>query len=500
MSDGPRPLLAPHATAAVVLGASDWRQAGLGEAPSFRRSAKGVVAWLYDRGGLGLAPDLVLDLFDSPESAGEQVARIRDTLDAWLRDRRERGAPVADVLVFYVGHGQTDERGVLSLLVRGSRRNLEAETGIKAPDLARALRLGAPQQRRLVVLDCCFSEAAVRDFVGMSGALSQAVATGAGKALAEESPGRGTLLLCSSPAGEASIGAPGAERTLFTGAVLDVLREGVPGAGAALSFAELREAAFDRMILGFGAQAPRPVLHQPDQREGDLTRLGAFPNAASAAEGAAPRAARQEERPEAKRPEEKRPEAKPAEAKPPKGDKPAAEAATSKPDQADPFAGIFDMFSSRGRGAAGGAADQAGGDAPRNPAEGKPRPSRWAWLWWRPKTWRGWVASSVAILLGMALVNVWLEGQTPTTRPSWEIAAEGMAREQRGDMAAAAEFYLAAARQSDPTAMHRLAIFYENGLGGLPRNPTLAIQYYQGAAQRGVVPAQQRLMQLGQRW
>jgi hypothetical protein len=473
VSEAARPLLAPEATAAIVLGASDWRAAGLSEAPSFRRSAKGVVAWLYDRGGLGLAPDLVLDLFDSPESAGEQLARIRDTLDSWLRDRRARGEPVADVLLFYVGHGHTDERGVLSLLVRDSRRNLEAETGIKAPDLARALRLGAPQQRRLIVLDCCFSEAALAGFVGMSGALSQAVAAGAGKAIAEESPGRGTLLFCSSPAGEPSIGAPGAERTLFTGALLEVLREGVPGAGPALSFAALREAAFDRMIAGFGAEAPRPVLHQPDQRAGDLTRLGAFPNrAAGDATGAVREPERRAAPPEPRReperppppPEPRRPEPRRAEMPPPEPRR------AEKPPE------------------------------PERPRE-EPRASRWAWLWWKPKTWKGWAWSILAVLVVAGGINAWIDGQqAQLPQAPWMLAGEGMAREQAGDLAGAAARYLAAAAQNDPTALGRLGWFYENGLGGLPRNPQLAVQNYQRAAQMNYAPAQQRLMQLGLRW
>src|SRR4051812_23681962 len=163
----PRPL-DPRSTAAVVLGAHDWTEAGLGRAPSFLRSARGVVAYLYDSAGLGLDPELVLDLFDDPTGAGDQLARVRDTLDVLLRERREAGRPVADVLVYYVGHGFTDDQGHLSLLVRRSRRGLEAETGIKAPDLARTLRLAAPQQRRSVILDCCFSEAAARAFIGMA--------------------------------------------------------------------------------------------------------------------------------------------------------------------------------------------------------------------------------------------------------------------------------------------------------------------------------------------
>src|SRR5689334_19335826 len=100
-----RRLLEPSVTAAVVIGAHDWNDAGLGRAPSFLRSAKGVLSYLIDSAGLNLDPALVLDLFDDTSSAGEQLARIRDTLDVLLRERREEGRKVADVLIYYVGHG-----------------------------------------------------------------------------------------------------------------------------------------------------------------------------------------------------------------------------------------------------------------------------------------------------------------------------------------------------------------------------------------------------------
>src|ERR1700678_4221803 len=98
-SDG---LLNPVSTAAVILGAHDWTEANLGRAPSFLRSARQVVAYLYDPRGLGLDPELVLDLFDDPSGAGDQLARIRDSLDTMVRDRCEAEHPITDVLLYYV--------------------------------------------------------------------------------------------------------------------------------------------------------------------------------------------------------------------------------------------------------------------------------------------------------------------------------------------------------------------------------------------------------------
>jgi hypothetical protein len=168
-------LLNPASTAAVILGAHDWTEAGLGRTSSFLRSARRVTAYLYDSAGLALDSELVLDLFDDPAGAGDQLSRLRETLDVQLRERRDAGRPVTDLFVYYIGHGHTDDQGHLSLLVRRSRRGLEAETGIKAPDLARTLRLAAPQQRRCIILDCCFSEAAARAFIGMAGDLNKQV-------------------------------------------------------------------------------------------------------------------------------------------------------------------------------------------------------------------------------------------------------------------------------------------------------------------------------------
>ena len=278
-----RRLLDPVSTCAVILGAHDWTQIGLPQALSFLRSAEGCYRYmlLQPPDGLGLQPDVVLNLFDDSSSASTQLIRISDTIGGFVRDTRDTGQPLRDVLIYYIGHGTCESGSHLHLLVRDSRKGIEEQSSIGTDDLARVLRVAAPQQRRLVVLDCCFSEAAAADFDAM-GTLEEAVAAAAGKDLEQSpSPERGTLLLCSSPRNRVSIGSATGERTLFTGALLEVLGEGsVSHNSAMLSFADLREAVWDRMLNEQGAGAPRPALHQPDQSEGDLTHVPAFPNAA----------------------------------------------------------------------------------------------------------------------------------------------------------------------------------------------------------------------------
>jgi hypothetical protein len=277
--------LAPESTAAIVLGAHDWSGVGLGLANSYLRSARGILDYFRDGTGLGLDPGRVLDLFDNEEAASKQIERVYDKVQTWLLEHLERKPPVADLIIYYIGHGMVDDSNHLAMLVKSSRSPLETDTAIGAPSLARTLRRAAPHQRRIVVLDCCFSEAAARAFIGM-GDLSQQIASIAWRDLRDDrsdnvhNPAEGTLLFCSCSADQLSIGPPTAERTLFTGAVLDVLRQGAEGYPEVLSFADLCAAALDRMIVSFGTNAPAPVLHQPNAKRGSLTHAPAFRNLA----------------------------------------------------------------------------------------------------------------------------------------------------------------------------------------------------------------------------
>jgi hypothetical protein len=276
-------LLQSPNTIAVILGASDWTRARLPIALSFRRSAADFELYLLRKSpqGLGLRAELMLNLFDDPSPANTQLIQIGETVGNLVRERLDTESPIRDILIYYVGHGCSEGGRHLHLLVRDSVAGFEEQSSISTFDLAQILRVAAPQQRRLAIFDCCFSEAATQAF-GAMGTIDEAVAATAMKDLAPElpTPERGTLLLCSSPRKLISIGLPNAEHTLFTGSFLSVLRDGVPSHRLPMfSFADLKEHIFDRMGRDYD-RPPRPALHQPDQQAGDLTHLAAFPNAA----------------------------------------------------------------------------------------------------------------------------------------------------------------------------------------------------------------------------
>jgi len=66
--------------------------------------------------------------------------------------------------------------------------------------------------------------------------------------------------------------------TMFSHALLEVLRKGDLHRPAQLSLRDLKEFAEDRLAALPEKNAPRPGLHSPDQSEGDVADVPFFPN------------------------------------------------------------------------------------------------------------------------------------------------------------------------------------------------------------------------------
>lgn len=294
----------PRGTAALILGASAWPRAPrLEAAPSFAQSARDVAAYLTDPRGFALPRDNLLDLFDLDAEAIEIQDRIAEFL-AGTRARLEAdGRKLRDIIIFYVGHGAYDEgpASEFYLAVRRTRAGNELASSLSAGHLARVLRAGGRRARRYVILDCCFAGAVLREFM-LQSTLAQAMV----QKLRHEFPVEGTALLCSSSSLDPSKAPRGEAHTMFSGALLEVLRGGDPDHDHAFSIEALAEAMTERIRRRFEDAATRPEVHCPDQRTGQVSKVPLFRNPATFGTT----------RPEATQPEPTRPEITQGEAKP----------------------------------------------------------------------------------------------------------------------------------------------------------------------------------------
>ena len=211
----------------------------------------------------------------------------------------------------------------LHLIVHTTEKGYVDGTGLSVRQLAAALQKEAHGLRRYIILDCCFSGAALHHF--SSGAEGVAalvaadikreasavadptetlaqVAAGAGgperfplpsaagpqdvRPSARQLPEAGTVLLCSSNADELSLTKAGDGCTLFTGSVLRVLApRGASDAAQVdnrdasgpISFARLRDRVWG-LISSKIADAPYPQLYAPRQVAGaDLCAVPLLP-------------------------------------------------------------------------------------------------------------------------------------------------------------------------------------------------------------------------------
>ena len=207
---------APHAqTLAILLGASSFP----GHAPfadpntAFANAAARFRAYLVTDMGL-VVDDTLLDLFNDHRPFRELVDAIRAFLT---------GHPNAQNLIFYyVGHGVLVDGGAeLALYIHDTAASHPLNTSVRVDALWEALGGDLARRRRqYLVIDACYS-GMTADHVEQR--IRQTTA-GAGAPLAL--PVSGTSVLSSTTRDEDSLAPTGWDCTLFTRALLEVLRNG----------------------------------------------------------------------------------------------------------------------------------------------------------------------------------------------------------------------------------------------------------------------------------
>jgi hypothetical protein len=233
---------------------------------SFARSAAAFVNLFQDEKAIVFPRPVILDLFDSDDDPSSLVERIRQ----FIRNEQK----LTDVLFYYCGHGEflPDRRYYLTLK-RTTPEN-EAFTGLPLRQMGITLEAPLASKRVFIVLDCCFAGRAAKEL--MTTALGNLIE----KDVLRPFPRRGRALIAASAAGEPAIAPEGEPLTMFTGALVDVVSNGIAGEKRELSLRDIVDSVRIRINERHGSAGVAPQIHAPWQIEGDITELPFFVNRA----------------------------------------------------------------------------------------------------------------------------------------------------------------------------------------------------------------------------
>ena len=141
----------------VVLGASMFPGLEGLDNPAFARSAVAAKEVFASAGPL-FRRVAVLDLFDQDLSPNAIIDAIERHIAAH--------PDMADLLVYYCGHGDFLRDQTYFLTLRGTRKGREATTGLTLRGLRHDLETQLSRRRLYLVLDCCYAGAAVKEWMG----------------------------------------------------------------------------------------------------------------------------------------------------------------------------------------------------------------------------------------------------------------------------------------------------------------------------------------------
>jgi tetratricopeptide (TPR) repeat protein len=270
----------PQTTLLILLGASAWPYSTeFQSSEAFANAARRLKAYFLNPRLFGLPAEDLLDLFDSNHSPDELDVEIRQFLEQRVVAMRAAGNAARDVLLYFVGHGGFVGRDAdFYLALRRTRMDNPRASGLQMLSLADTLTEKARHLRRIIILDCCFAAAAFSAFQAGPDqvALEKTSDAFEVRRKAVGFPTKGTALLCSSSHKSPSLLLPDGSSTMFTKALLDALVQGTTPQLDRLSLRDVRGLAAD--VLMEIRNAPRPIVHSPDQSEGDIADIPFFPN------------------------------------------------------------------------------------------------------------------------------------------------------------------------------------------------------------------------------
>jgi tetratricopeptide (TPR) repeat protein len=258
----------PARSYAVLIGSSSYADPALEDLPAVANNLTRLGELLEDPTVWGLPPGHCVRV---PEPASPAEA-----LDA-VHDAARRADDT--LLVYYAGHGLSDAAGLL--LALPSTDPQRAYTSVDFDALRREVLGVRRDANRIVVLDCCYSGSAL--IGGMGGGMNGPVE------MAEQSRIAGSYLLTASAATRQALAPPGETYTAFTGELIRLLDQGLPGGDGLIEVTRI----YERLHGELRAKG-RPL---PQQRLSNTGRtLAIARNRYGAARAAAPSGKRSSEK------------------------------------------------------------------------------------------------------------------------------------------------------------------------------------------------------------
>jgi uncharacterized caspase-like protein len=239
---------------AVLIGVSAYNSAEFPPIRAARNSLQAMYAMLSDPKLCAWPPEQIT-VIANPATAPDLADQIADLAENTSRV----------LLVYYVGHGILSARGELCLTVTSTRPDRPKISGLAWETVAEILGT-CPARTRLVILDCCFAGQAIEALAGSTKA-----------SLADLTHIQGVYTLTATTRNRTAHVPPprqqGVACTSFTAELRDLIRSGLPGRPAQLTFGDIFPALAQRLRA--------KGLPAPSQRGTDTAHQ--FPFTANAA-------------------------------------------------------------------------------------------------------------------------------------------------------------------------------------------------------------------------
>ncbi|MEU6848690.1 caspase family protein [Actinacidiphila alni] len=228
----------PTRSYAVLIGSSRFTDPALDDLPAVANNLSRLAELLQDPTVWGLPADRCVVVAE-PASPAAVLDAVHDAA------RRTQDT----LLVYYAGHGIGDSGGLL--LTLPSTDPERPYTSVDFDAVRREVLTARRDANRIVVLDCCYSGGALTG--GMGGGMSAPVE------MAEQTRIAGSYLLTASAATRRALAPPGETYTAFTGELIRLLDQGLPGGDTLIEVTRVYERLHGE-LLAKGRPLPQQRL------------------------------------------------------------------------------------------------------------------------------------------------------------------------------------------------------------------------------------------------